>query len=103
MRSPDPRICDLGVDFVSLDGVGDDLGSDHAFCSKGRQGGDDDVAGVNLEETPECLTSVLPAKTVGTECDEATGDPSADLVGNDLHVVGDRYHRTIALQGLGHE
>ena len=55
-----------------------------------REHTDDDVAEVDLEEAAQRLASVGAAHAVGAERNErATRQEAGDLLGNDLHEVGD--------------
>jgi hypothetical protein len=92
----------VGVDVVAPDGVVDDRGLDLAVAGESPQCGHHDVAGVDLEEPAQRLAGVAAAEAVGAERHEGAGDPAADLVGHEGHVVGDRHHRPVAVgQQLG--
>ena len=45
---------------------------------------------VDLEKSPEIRPRVAPAETVGAERRQPAGHPRRNLIGNHLHIIGNR-------------
>src|SRR5215469_14007774 len=82
------RIGFVGTDPVFLHGLGDLLGVQLAFVRQGLERGQRHVTAVHLEEVAQASARIAAAETVGAEHRVAARHELADLVGEQLHVVG---------------
>ena len=87
----------LGVDAVVSDRVAHGLGLHVARCGERGEHRHDDVGRVDLEVAAKRLAGVGPAEPVGAERDERSSDEPRDLLGHDLHEVGDRDDRPLGI------
>src|SRR5690606_15374847 len=91
------RIALLGVDTELGDGLGHDLAFDGAAIGECLQRGDSHPAAVDFEEVAQLGARVAAAEAVGAQHLVFAGrNPLANLVGEQLHVVGGGDHRAFA-------
>src|SRR5690606_26423958 len=91
------RIALLGVDTELGDGLGHDLAFDGAAIGECLQRGDSHPAAVDFEEVAQLGVRVAAAEAVGAQHLVFAGrNPLANLVGEQLHVVGGGDHRAFA-------
>src|SRR5690606_31545100 len=91
------RVGLVGVDAEAGDGLGHHLALDLAAVGQGLQRGQHDPVAVHLEEVAQLLAGIAAAEAVGAQhLVLLDRHPLADLLGEQLHVVGGGDHRALA-------
>ena len=85
--SRDPGVRGFGVDLVGGDRQGDLVLLRSAVRGEGREHGDDDVLGIDLEVPAQGLAGVGTSEAIGAERRERHVDEARDLIRHRLHEV----------------
>ena len=95
------RVGGLGIDPVEVDRLGYHGGVDISDLGQSGEDRHHHMAGVDFEEPAEGRPGVAPAEPVSSQRSEGAAHPTAHLVGNHGHVVGDGDHRPITVGQQG--